>query len=111
MSCSWSLPTRLLATKTSKLEKNEVPGGANTTPIKPRGNSSTVGSFSLLTAGVGEESTAGRGSIGCNGTPAVESPAPATGRGGGTICEPSPESEPKRPPAPELPAFSIDGGG
>src|SRR5271169_2205548 len=115
MSCIWSLPTGLLATKTSKLEKKEVPGRINTTPIKPRGNSSTVGLFSLLTESVGEEATTGDGSIGSKsfaGPPAAEVPAPSTtDEGGGTICEPFPDNEPKRPPAPELPATSTDGGG
>src|ERR1700730_12765463 len=111
MSCSWSLPTRLLATKTSKLEKYEVPGAANTSPIEPRGNSSTVGLFSLLTAGVGEEATTGFGFIVFAGPLAPELPAPSTDEGGGTICEPSPGNEPKCPPAPELPVPSTDGGG
>src|SRR3984893_13756435 len=111
MSCSWSLPTRLLATKTSKLEKYEVPGAANTSPIEPRANSSTVGLFSLLTAGVGEEATTGSGFFVFAGPLAPELPAPSTDGGGGTICEPPPDNEPKRPPAPELPASSIDGGG
>src|ERR1019366_2481140 len=137
MSCSWSLPTRRLATKTSKLEKKEVPGAANTTPRKPRGNSSTVG---LLTAGGSEEASIGRGSIGSKIFRAPERPAPSTDGGGGTTSEPAPESEanlvlpagtpepwteggggticepfpdnaPKRPRAPEWPAPSTDGGG
>src|ERR1700674_1270769 len=111
MSCSWSLPTRLLATKTSKLEKYEVPGAANTSPNEPRGNSSMVGLFSLLTAGVGEEATTGLGFIVFAGPLAPELPAPSTDGGGGTICEPSPDNEGKRPPPPELPASSTDGGG
>src|ERR1039458_7099112 len=106
MSCSWSLPTRRLATKTSKLEKKEVPGAANTTPRKPRGNSSTVG---LLTAGGSEEASIGRGSIGSKIFLAPELPAPSTDEGGDTIGEPSPD--PKRPRAPERPAPSTDGGG
>src|SRR5260370_20838231 len=111
MSCSWSLPTRLLATKTSKLEKYEVPGAANTSPIEPRGNSSTVGLFSLLTAGVGEEAKPGLGFIVFAGSLAPELPAPSTDGGDGTICEPSLDNEPKCPPAPELPGSSTDGGG
>src|ERR1019366_8506425 len=106
MSCSWSLPTRRLATKTSKLEKKEVPGAANTTPRKPRGNSATVG---LLTAGGSEEASIGRGSIGSKIFLAPELPAPSTDEGGDTIGEPSPD--PKRPRAPERPAPSTDGGG
>src|SRR6266849_3082666 len=118
MSCSSSLPTRLLATKTSKLEKKDVPGGANTTPSKPRGNSSTVDLFSLLTAGVDEAASTGSGSIGSKafaGPPALELPVPSTDGGDGTTCVPSPDlfpdNEPKRPPAPELPTPSTDGGG
>src|SRR6266851_2356069 len=122
MSCSSSLPTRLLATKTSKLEKKEVPGATNTTPSKPRGNSSKVDLFSLLTAGVDEAASTGSGSIGSKafaGPLALELPAPSTNGGDGTIWEPSPDpfpdlfpdNEPKRPPAPELPTPSTDGGG
>src|SRR6266849_8344803 len=126
MSCSSSVPTRLLATKTSKLEKKDVPGGANTTPSKPRGNSSTVDLFSLLTAGVDEAASTASGSIGSKafaGPPALELPVPSTDGGDGTTCAPSPDpfpnlfpdlfpdNEPKRPPAPELPTPSTDGGG
>src|SRR6266852_8975981 len=122
MSCSSSLPTRLLATKTSKLEKKDVPGGANTTPSKPRGNSSTVDLFSLLTAGVDEAASTGSGSIGSKafaGPPAPEWPVPSTDGGDATSCVPSPDPFPdlfpgnelKRPPAPELPTPSTDGGG
>src|SRR4029077_12558378 len=75
------------------------------------GNSSTVGLFSLLTAGVGEEATTGSGSIVFAGPLAPELPAPSSDGGGGTICEPPPDKEPKRPPAPELLAPSTDGGG
>src|SRR5271170_3921521 len=113
MSRIWSLPTRLLATKTSKLEKKEVPGRVNTTPIKPRGNSSTVGLFSLLTVGVGEEATTGNGSIGSksfDGPPAAEVPAVSTEEGGCTIGEPIPDNEPKRRPAREFAASSTGRG-
>src|SRR5260370_4301983 len=134
MSCSSSLPTSLLATKTSKLEKKDVPGGANTTPSKPRGNSSTVDLFSLLTAGVDEAASTGSGSVGSKafaGPPAPELPVPSTDGGDGTSCVPSPDpfpdpfpnpfpdlfpdlfpgNDPKRLPAPELPTPSTDGGG
>src|SRR5260370_5195569 len=111
MSCSWSLPSRLLATKHAKLEKYEVPGAANTSTIEPRGNCSTVGLFSLLTAGVGEGAKPGLGFIVFAGSLAPELPAPSTDGGDGTICEPSPDNEPKCPPAPELPLSSTDGGG
>src|SRR5260370_35347925 len=126
MSCSSSLPTSLLATKTSKLEKKDVPGGANTTPSKPRGNSSTVDLFSLLTAGVDEAASTGSGSIGSKafaGPPAPELPVPSTDGGDGTSCVPSPDpfpnpfpdlfprNDPKRVPAPHLPTPSTDGGG
>src|SRR6266481_3742193 len=126
MSCSSSLPTRLLATKTSKLEKKDVPGAANTIPSKPRGNSSTVDLFSLLAAGVDEAASTGSGSIGSKafaGPPALELPAPSADGGGRTICEPSPspfpdlfpdpfpDNEPKRPPVSGLPTPSTDGGG
>src|SRR5260370_18565579 len=97
MSCSSSLPTRLLATKTSKLEKKDVPGGANTTPSKPRGNSSTVDLFSLLTPGVDEAASIGSGSIGSKafaGPPAPEGPVPSTAGGDGTHSEPSPDPFP-----------------
>src|SRR6266849_1907650 len=106
MSCSSSVPTRLLATKTSKLEKKDVPGGANTTPSKPRGNSSTVDLFSLLTAGVDEAASTGSGSIGSKafaGPPAPELPTPSTDGGGGTTSTPAPESEPNLLSPAELP--------
>src|SRR5208282_2056096 len=95
---SWSLPTRRLATKTSKLEKKEVPGAANTTPRKPRGNSSTTGGS--------EEASIGSGSIGSKIFLATEFPALSTAEGGGTVGEPS-----KRPLPLEWPAPSTDGGG
>src|SRR5271170_537517 len=118
MSCIWSFATRLLATKTSKLEKKEVPGAANTTPIKPRGKSSTAISFSLLPPGVPEAVLADSGSIGSKTFPAPPAPelvAPSTDEGGGRTCElsadPFPDNEPKSPRAPELAPFSTEGGG
>src|SRR5271154_6891120 len=110
MSCSWSLPIRLLTTNTSKLEKNDVPGAAKTTPSKPRGNSSKVDLSSLLVsvADVDEAASTGNGSIGSSSFPGPLAPellALSTGGGLGMICEPFPE-EPIRPPAP-----STDGGG
>src|SRR6266853_5669977 len=111
MSCIWSLATRLLATKTSKLEKKDVPGAANTTPISPRGSTSTVDLLSLVAASAEVESSLVKGSIGSNGLPAPELLAPPAEGRAGAICEPPPDNEPKRPPAPELPALSTDGGG
>src|SRR5260370_13267536 len=125
MSCSSSLQTRLLATKTSKLEKKDVRGGANTPPSKPRGNSSTVDLFSLLTAGVDEAASTGSGSIGSKafaGPPAPELPVPSTDGGDGTSCVPSPDpfpnpfpdlfpgNDPKRLPAPRFPPPPTEGG-
>src|SRR5438874_7713882 len=130
MSCSCSLPIRLLATKTSKLEKKDVPGKASTSANEPTGNSSTLGLFTELIAAA-EETTGAESSVFvtpralklpvpaideggtiCEASPCNESKrrpvpelsAPSTGGGGGTICEPSPDSEPKRPPAPSFPA-------
>src|SRR5271169_950497 len=107
MSCSWSPPTRFLATKTSKLEKNEVPGGANTNPSKPRGNSATVVLFSVLTAGPDEDAEdimAGSDSIALPvPRPPEPLPVPTTDGGGCAICESPPDNDPKRPPEPELP--------
>src|SRR5580658_9042151 len=118
MSCIWSFAIRRLATKTSKLEKKEVPGAANTTPIKPRGKSSTAISFSLLPPGAPEAAPAGSGSIGSKtfpAPPAPELPALSTDEGGGRTCElsvdPFPDNEPKRPRGPELAPFSTEGGG
>src|ERR1019366_6287437 len=105
MSCSWSLPTRRLATKTSKLEKKEVPGAANTTPRKPSGNSSTVG---LLTAGGAEGASIGRGPIGSTIFLAPQLPAPSTDEGGDTIGEPSPGATSRR--ATERRTLASDGG-
>src|SRR5260370_11027595 len=111
MSSGRSLQTRLLPTKTSKLEKSEIATAATFSSIEPRGNSATVGLFSFLTTGVGEEAKPGLGFIVFAGSLAPDLPAPSTDGGDGTICEPSPDNEPKCPPAPEMPESSTDEGG
>jgi len=106
MSCIWSLATRF-GYEDFEIRKKDVPGAANTTQL-PESSTSTVDCF--IGGGLGRSRVVTRqGSIGSNGLPAPELPAPQP------MEEPARSGSHRRitgqsvHPAPELPAFSTDG--